>query len=52
MYWVLYIDLFFVSFDGNLFDVVWVVVLVVLKDMKFFMVRWDFDREMVVCWKG
>ncbi|KAK4466627.1 putative exosome complex exonuclease RRP43 [Cladorrhinum samala] len=48
-YWVLYIDLLFVSFDGNPFDAAWAAVVAALKDTKLPAARWDPDREMVVC---
>ncbi|KAK4200628.1 putative exosome complex exonuclease RRP43 [Triangularia verruculosa] len=51
-YWVLYIDLLFVSFDGNPFDAAWAAVLAALRDTKLPFSRWDPDREMVVCRKG
>ncbi|KAK4181424.1 ribosomal protein S5 domain 2-type protein [Triangularia setosa] len=51
-YWVLYIDLLFVSFDGNPFDAAWAAVLAALRDTKLPVARWDPDREMVVCRKG
>ncbi|KAK4219082.1 ribosomal protein S5 domain 2-like protein [Rhypophila decipiens] len=48
-YWVLYIDLLFVSFDGNPFDAAWTAVIAALKDTKLPVVRWDPDRELAVC---
>ncbi|KAK0737558.1 ribosomal protein S5 domain 2-type protein [Apiosordaria backusii] len=51
-YWVLYIDLLFVSFDGNPFDAAWAAVLAALRDTELPVARWDPDREMVVCRKG
>ncbi|KAL2259139.1 hypothetical protein VTK26DRAFT_7311 [Humicola hyalothermophila] len=48
-YWVLYIDLLFVSFDGNPFDAAWAAVLAALRDTRLPVARWDPDREMVVC---
>ncbi|KAK4232241.1 putative exosome complex exonuclease RRP43 [Podospora fimiseda] len=51
-YWVLYIDLLFVSFDGNPFDAAWTAVMAALRDTKLPNARWDPDREMVVCEKG
>jgi exosome complex component RRP43 len=48
-YWVLYIDLLFVSFDGNPFDVAWAAVVAALRDTRLPVARWDPDREMVVC---
>lgn len=48
-YWVLYIDVLFVSFDGNPFDAAWAAVLAALQDTKLPQAHWDADREMVLC---
>lgn len=48
-YWVLYIDLLFLSFDGNPFDAAWAAVVAALRDTRLPAARWDPDREMVVC---
>jgi len=48
-YWVLYIDLLFVSFDGNPFDAAWTAAVAALRDTKLPLARWDTDREAVVC---
>lgn len=48
-YWVLYIDIFFVSFDGNPFDAAWAATLAALRDTKLPRARFDADRELVVC---
>ncbi|OLN96489.1 Exosome complex component rrp43 [Colletotrichum chlorophyti] len=48
-YWVLYIDIFFISFDGNPFDAAWAAVLAALRDTTIPVARWDPDREMVIC---
>lgn len=48
-YWVLYVDLLFLSFDGNPFDAAWAAVVAALRDTKLPAARWDPDREMVVC---
>ncbi|RMJ10190.1 hypothetical protein CDV36_010192 [Fusarium kuroshium] len=48
-YWVLYIDIFFISFDGNPFDAAWAGTLAALKDTKLPRARYDADREMIVC---
>lgn len=48
-YWVLYIDIFFISFDGNPFDVAWIAMLAALGNTKIPRSWWDADREMVVC---
>ncbi|KAI1755954.1 exosome complex exonuclease RRP43 [Xylaria castorea] len=48
-YWVLYIDLLFISLDGNPFDAAWAAVLAALRNTKLPRARWDADREMVLC---
>lgn len=48
-YWVLYIDIFFVSFDGNPFDAAWAATVAALRDTKLPKARYDADRELVVC---
>ncbi|WYZ39339.1 hypothetical protein EsH8_III_001253 [Colletotrichum jinshuiense] len=48
-YWVLYIDIFFISFDGNPFDVAWAAVVAALRDTTIPVARWDTDREIVIC---
>ena len=48
-YWVLYIDIFFISFDGNPFDAAWAATLAALRDTKLPKARFDPDRELVVC---
>ncbi|KAI0009672.1 ribosomal protein S5 domain 2-type protein [Xylariaceae sp. FL0662B] len=48
-YWVLYIDVLFISFDGNPFDAAWAAVVAALRDTKLPRARWDADREMVLC---
>jgi exosome complex component RRP43 len=48
-YWVLYIDIFFISFDGNPFDAAWTATVAALRDTKLPRARFDPDRELVVC---
>ncbi|OPB45213.1 exosome complex exonuclease RRP43 [Trichoderma guizhouense] len=48
-YWVLYIDLFFISFDGNPFDAAWAATVAALRDTKLPQARYDPDREMIIC---
>lgn len=48
-YWVLYIDIFFISFDGNPFDAAWAATVAALKDTKLPQARYDLDRELVAC---
>ena len=48
-YWTLYIDLLFVSLDGNPFDAAWAAVVAALRDTKLPVARWDVDRDMAIC---
>lgn len=48
-YWVLYIDIFFISFDGNPLDAAWGAALSALRDTKLPQARYDSDRELVIC---
>ncbi|XXH02388.1 Rab proteins geranylgeranyltransferase component A [Hypoxylon texense] len=48
-YWVLYIDILFISFDGNPFDVAWAAMVAALRDTKLPQAHWDVDQEMVLC---
>jgi exosome complex component RRP43 len=48
-YWVLYIDIFFISYDGNPLDAAWGAALAALRDTKLPQARYDPDRELVVC---
>ncbi|KAI1155408.1 exosome complex exonuclease RRP43 [Nemania diffusa] len=48
-YWVLYIDILFISLDGNPFDAAWAAVLAALRDTRLPRARWDADREAVLC---
>jgi len=48
-YWVLYIDLVVVSFDGNAFDAAWTAVVAALRDTALPAARWDADREAALC---
>jgi len=48
-YWVLYIDLFFISFDGNPFDAAWAAIVAALRNTRLPQARWDPDREMIIC---
>lgn len=48
-YWTLYIDVLFISFDGNPLDAAWVAMLAALRDTKLPRAWWDADREMVLC---
>ncbi|KAF5552511.1 exosome complex exonuclease [Fusarium phyllophilum] len=48
-YWVLYIDIFFISFDGNPFDAAWAATMAALRNTKLPGARYDIDREMIIC---
>lgn len=48
-YWVLYIDIFFISFDGNPFDAAWAATVAALRDTTLPQARYDPDRELIVC---
>ncbi|KAM4065320.1 3' exoribonuclease family protein [Hirsutella rhossiliensis] len=48
-YWVLYIDIFFISFDGNPLDAAWAATVAALKDTKIPRTRYDVDTELVAC---
>ena len=48
-FWVLYIDVMFISLAGNPFDTAWASILAALKDTKLPKAWWDMDNETVVC---
>ena len=48
-FWTLYIDILFISLDGNAFDAAWLSVLAALKDTRLPRAWWDGDREIVLC---
>ena len=48
-YWVLYVDIFFISFDGNPFDAAWAATLAALIETRLPQARFDPDRELIVC---
>ena len=48
-FWVLYIDVLFISLDGNAFDAAWLAVLAALRDTVLPRAWWDEDREIVLC---
>lgn len=48
-FWVLYIDVLFISLDGNAFDAAWLAILAALRDTILPRAWWDADREMVLC---
>jgi exosome complex component RRP43 len=48
-FWTLYIDILFISLDGNPFDAAWAAVISALRDVRLPKAYWDPDREMVLC---
>ena len=48
-FWTLYMDIWFISLDGNPFDAAWGAVLAALKDTKLPRAWWDADRQAVLC---
>lgn len=48
-YWVLYIDIFFISIDGNTFDAAWLSVLAALKSTVIPRAFWDEELEVLLC---
>lgn len=48
-YWVLYIDIFYISIDGNAFDAAWLSILAALKNSVIPRAAWDEELEMILC---
>jgi exosome complex component RRP43 len=48
-FWTLYIDILFISLDGNPFDAAWAAVMSALKDVRLPRAYWDADQEMILC---
>ena len=48
-FWTLYIDILFISLDGNPFDAAWAAVVSALSDVRLPKALWDPDREMILC---
>jgi exosome complex component RRP43 len=48
-FWTLYIDMLFISLDGNPFDAAWAAVVSALRDVRLPKAYWDPDREMILC---
>jgi exosome complex component RRP43 len=48
-FWTLYIDILFISLDGNSFDAAWAAVMSAMKDVRLPKAHWDADREMILC---
>jgi exosome complex component RRP43 len=48
-FWTLYIDILFISLDGNPFDAAWAAIISALKDVRLPHASWDVDREAIIC---
>lgn len=48
-YWTLYIDILFISLDGNPFDAAWGAVMAALRDTLLPHAWWDIDRAAILC---
>ncbi|KAH0543194.1 hypothetical protein FGG08_002455 [Glutinoglossum americanum] len=48
-WWTLYIDILFISLDGNPFDAAWASLLLALKDTRLPLAYWDPDLACVLC---
>ena len=48
-FWTLYIDVLFISLDGNPFDAAWAAIWSALSDVRLPYAYWDVDRERVLC---
>ena len=48
-FWTLYIDILFISLDGNPFDAAWAAVVSALNNVRLPKANWDPDREMIIC---
>lgn len=48
-YWVLYLDVFFISIDGNAFDAAWISILAALRDTLLPRAYFDEEFEGILC---
>jgi exosome complex component RRP43 len=48
-YWVLYIDVFFISIDGSAFDAAWISLLAALRDTRIPKALYDEEFEGILC---
>lgn len=48
-YWTLYVDILFISLDGNPFDAAWCAVLAALNNTRLPKAWWDADLESILC---
>ena len=48
-FWTLYIDILFISLDGNAFDTAWLAVVAALQDTRLPKACFDLDTDKVIC---
>lgn len=48
-FWTLYIDILFISLDGNPFDAAWAACMAALQNVSLPRAYWDTDNEIVLC---
>lgn len=48
-YWALYLDIFFISIDGNAFDAAWLSILAALQNTRLPNAAWDPEFESILC---
>jgi exosome complex component RRP43 len=48
-YWVMYLDVFFISIDGNAFDAAWISILAALRDTLLPQACFDEEYEGILC---
>jgi exosome complex component RRP43 len=48
-YWTLYIDILFISLDGNVFDAAWCAILAALTNTRLPKAWWNADVESILC---
>ncbi|KAK6436597.1 hypothetical protein LTR95_007206 [Oleoguttula sp. CCFEE 5521] len=48
-FWTLYLDILFISLDGNPFDAAWLAIMAALRTTRLPRASWDADREAVIC---
>ena len=48
-FWVLYMDVWFISLDGNAFDAAWLALLAAVRNTRLPRAWWDGEREGVLC---
>jgi exosome complex component RRP43 len=48
-FWTLYIDMLFISFDGNAFDAAWASLMAALYSTKLPRAQWNADADSIIC---